>query len=47
MKFEELTTKMELQVEVNDAEMERIEYYLNKYADDFYKMAESAALMGS
>ena len=46
LKFEELTTKMELQMEVNDSEMETIGYYLEKYADDFYKMAESAALIG-
>jgi hypothetical protein len=26
-------------------ELERIDYYLNKFSDNFYKMAESAALM--
>jgi hypothetical protein len=46
LKFEELNMKMELQIEVNDAQMEKISYYLNKYTDDFYKMAESAVLMG-
>ena len=46
LKFEELTTKMELQMEVNDSEMETIGYYLEKYANDFYKMAESAVLIG-
>lgn len=47
LKFDQLNTKMELQLEVNDSELEVIDYYLEKYADDFYKIAESAALIGS
>ena len=46
LNFEKLNTKLELQLEINDSELEKIEYYLDKYADDFYKMAESAALIG-
>ena len=46
LNFEKLNTKLELQLEINDAELEKLEYYLDKYADDFYKMAESAALIG-
>lgn len=44
--YEILTYKIELQIEINDIEQERLDYYLNKYEDDFYKMAESMALTG-
>lgn len=44
--YEILTYKIELQIEINDLEQERLDYYLNKYEDDFYKMAESMALTG-
>lgn len=44
--YEILTYKIELQIEINDMEQERLDYYLNKYEDDFYKMAESMALTG-
>lgn len=44
--YEILTYKVELQIEINDMEQERLDYYLNKYEDDFYKMAESMALTG-
>ncbi len=43
--YEELTYKLELKLEVNDAELQKLEYFLDKYSDNFYKMAESAALM--
>lgn len=44
--YEILTYKIELQIEINDMEQDRLDYYLNKYEDDFYKMAESMALTG-
>lgn len=44
--YEILTYKVELQIEINDLEQDRLDYYLNKYEDDFYKMAESMALTG-
>ena len=44
--YEILTYKVELQIEINDMEQERLDYYLNKYEDDFYKMAESMAFTG-
>ena len=45
--YEKLRYELELKVDIQDAELRRVEYYLNKYADDFYKMGESAALMMS
>lgn len=43
--FEILNYQLELKVEVDEAALKRLEYFLNKFSDDFYKMAESAALM--
>jgi hypothetical protein len=40
-----LNYELELKIEINDSELETLDYYLNKISDDFYKMAESAALM--
>lgn len=44
---EMLSYKLELKLEVNDMELEEIEYELSKIEDDFYSMAEAAALMSS
>ena len=38
--YEQLTYKLELQVEINDRDLEALEYYLSKTEDDFYKQAE-------
>lgn len=43
--YEKLTYSLELKVEINDMQLEHLDYYLNKYADNFYRMAESAALL--
>jgi hypothetical protein len=43
--YEELTYRLELKIDINDAELERLDYLLDKYSDNFYKMAESAALL--
>ena len=43
--YEQLTYKLELKLELNDSDLEVIDYELNKISDDFYKMAEAAALM--
>ena len=43
--YNQLTYSLELKLEINDMELEKIDYYLNKFSDNFYKMAESAALM--
>lgn len=43
--YEELSHKLELEIDINDAELQKLEYFLDKYSDNFYKMAESAALM--
>ena len=43
--YEKLTYSLELKLEINDMELERIDYFLNKFADNFYKMAESAGLL--
>ena len=45
--YEILTYELELKLEINDQSLETIDYYLNKISDDFYRMAESAALMVS
>lgn len=45
--YEQLTYALELDIEINDLQLEKVEYYLNKMADDFYSMAESAALIAS
>ena len=42
---EKLSYEMELQVIVKDADLRRLEYYLSKTEDDFYKRAEGLALM--
>lgn len=44
--LEILTYKVELQIEVNDIEQEKLDYFIKKYSDNFYKMAESQALLG-
>ena len=44
---ETLSYKLELKLELNDMELEEIEYELSKIKDDFYSMAEAAALMSS
>ena len=41
-----LNYEIELQVEMDDRELQKIEYYLGKMEDDFYASAESAALLG-
>jgi hypothetical protein len=43
--FDILNTELELKIEINDMDLQRIEYYLGKMEDDFYQMAEAAALM--
>ena len=45
--YEQLTYSLELDIEINDLQLEKVEYYLNKLSDDFYSMAESAALIAS
>ena len=42
---EMLSYKLELKIEINDMELESLEYELSKIEDDFYSMAEAAALM--
>ena len=41
-----LNYEIELQVEVDERELQKIEYYLGKMEDDFYSSAESIALLG-
>ena len=43
--FDILNTELELKIEINDMDLQRLEYYLGKMEDDFYQMAEAAALM--
>lgn len=43
--YEQLQYELELKIEIEDAQLRKLEYFLNKYSDNFYKMAETAALM--
>jgi hypothetical protein len=43
--YEMLTYELEIKLELNEDDLKIIDYYLNKISDDFYKMAEAAALM--
>ena len=45
LNYEKIQYKLELKVDIEDAELKRLDYFLNKFSDDFYKMAESAVLM--
>lgn len=45
LNYEKLNYELELKVDVEDAELKRLDHFLNKLSDDFYKMAESAVLM--
>ncbi len=45
--YEKLQYQLELKVEINDAELQKLDYFLNKYSDNFYKMAESVTTMNS
>ena len=43
---EEFSYKIELRTEIEESELDKLDYYLNKFSNDFYKTAESAALTG-
>ena len=43
--YEMLTYELEIKINLNDDELKVIDYYLSKISDDFYQMAEAAALM--
>lgn len=45
LNYEKLNYELELKIDIEDAKLKRLDYFLNKLSDDFYKMAESAALM--
>ena len=45
--YEILHYQMEIEIEINDLELEYIDYYLNKITDDFYSMAEAVQYMNS
>lgn len=45
--FEELEYKLELKLDIDDADLKHLDYLMNKWSDDFFKMAETAALMAS
>ena len=42
--YEKLSYTLEMNIEINDMELEEIDYYLNKISDDFKKMGEAAGL---
>jgi hypothetical protein len=44
--FQKMVDNLNLALEGTSAKTQEIDYYLNKMADDFYKMAEAAALTG-
>lgn len=43
--YEILNHTLEVNIEINDRELEILDYYLSKIEDDFYNMAEAGALM--
>ena len=43
--FDQLNYKLELQIELDESELKKLDYYLDKYSDDFSKMADSLELM--
>jgi hypothetical protein len=43
--YDKLNEELEVNLSINEDDLSTIEYYLDKMADDFYKMAEAAALM--
>ena len=45
LNYEKLQESLNLKLEIDDSELKKLDYFLNKYSDNFYKMAESAALM--
>ena len=45
--YEELQLKLELKLEINDDELRMLEFKLKRMEDNFYKMAESAAILGN
>lgn len=45
--YEILHYELEIEIEINDLELEYIDYYLNKITDDFYAMAEAAQYMNN
>lgn len=45
LNYEKLQEALNLKIEIDEADLKRLDYFLNKFSDDFYKMAESAALM--
>lgn len=43
--FEVLEYKLELKLDIEDQDLQYLDYLMNKWSDDFFKLAESAALM--
>ena len=43
--FDELTAKMELDIEINDSDLQKLDYYLNKLNEDIWDMGERLTLM--
>ena len=43
LNFEELTYKLELKLQINENDLKRIEYYMDKLDGDFYQMGENLA----
>jgi hypothetical protein len=43
--FDELTAKMELEIEINDSDLEKLDYYLNKLSEDIWDIGERLTLM--
>ena len=43
--FEKFSYKLELEIELNEDDLQRLDYYLSKTEDDFYSRGEALALM--
>lgn len=47
MEFDKINYELELELEINESDLSRLEYYLGKMEDDFYQMTEAAVLISS
>ena len=45
LEFEKITYKVEFEIEIDDEDLKVVEYFMEKYSDNIYTMAESSAYL--
>lgn len=45
LNFQKLNEELELKIEIDDRALKKLDYYADKFSDNFYKMAETYALI--